>query len=108
MYSLNFELVSLASCFLLSGFFSGSEAVLMSIGIDRARQIIDQGGTRGKALRFMTEKPSELLTTILVGNNVANIFAASMTTTIASRYFENDSLSISVGITTFIILVFLL
>ena len=106
MISSNIELISLASCFLLSGFFSGSEAVLMSIGIDRARQIIDQGGTRGKALRFMTEKPSELLTTILVGNNLANILAASMTTTIASRYFENDALSISVGITTFIILVF--
>jgi putative hemolysin len=106
MITLNFELISLVSCFLLSGFFSGSEAVLMSIGIDRARQIIDQGGTRGNALRFMTERPSELLTTILVGNNVANILAASMTTTISSRYFENDALSISVGITTFIILVF--
>ena len=47
MISSNIELISLASC-LLSGFFSGSE-VLMSIGIDGARQIIDQGGTRGKA-----------------------------------------------------------
>lgn len=106
MESLNIELISLAGCFFLSGFFSGSEAVLMSIGIDRARQMIDQGGSKGQALRFMTEKPSELLTTILVGNNLANILAASMTTTISTRYFENDALSISVGVTTFIILVF--
>ena len=68
--------------------------------------MIDQGGSKGQALRFMTEKPSELLTTILVGNNLANILAASMTTTISARYFENDALSISVGVTTFIILVF--
>ena len=106
METLNIELISLAGCFLLSGFFSGSEAVLMSIGIDRARQMIDQGGSKGQALRFMTEKPSELLTTILVGNNLANILAASMTTTISARYFENDALSISVGVTTFIIVVF--
>ena len=106
MLTNNFELFSLAVCFLLSGFFSGSEAVLMSIGIDRARQIIDQGGSRGKALRFMTERPSELLTTILVGNNFANIFAASLTTTITARYFESDALGVSVGVTTFLILVF--
>ena len=102
----NFELISLAFCFVCSGFYSGSEAVLMSIGIDRARQIIEQGGARGKAMKFMTEKPSELLTTILVGNNIANIFAASLTTAIASRFFKNDAISISVGITTFIILIF--
>ena len=87
-------------------FYSGSEAVLMSIGIDRARQIIEQGGARGKAMKFMTEKPSELLTTILVGNNIANIFASSLTTAIVSRFFKNDAISISVGITTFIILIF--
>ena len=31
----------------------------MSIGIDRARQIIEEGGAKGNALKFMTEKPSE-------------------------------------------------
>ena len=102
----NFEIISLIFCFLLSGFYSGSEAVLMSIGIDRARQIIEQGGSKGNAMRFMTEKPSELLTTILVGNNLVNVFAASLTTAIASRIFESEAVGISVGITTFLILIF--
>lgn len=101
-----YEIVGLLGCFFLSGFFSGSEAVLLSVGIDRAKQLIDDGGRKGRALQFMTDRPNEILTTILVGNNVANILAASLTTTIAARIFENDALSISVGVTTIIILIF--
>ena len=78
----------------------------MSIGIDRARQIIEEGGAKGNALKFMTERPSELLTTILVGNNIANILAASLATTVATRIFEHDAVGIAVGATTFIILIF--
>lgn len=100
------ELGSLALCFILSGFFSGSEAVLLSIGHDRAKQLIEEGGSKGKALSFMVEKPSEILTTILVGNNVVNIFASSLTTVLAQRAFADDAIGIAVGITTFIILIF--
>lgn len=100
------ELVSLAACFVLSGFFSGSEAVLMSIAPDRARQMIEQGGQRGKALRFMVEKSNEMLATILIGNNIVNILAASLVTAISSRIFQSDAIGISVGVTTIIILIF--
>ncbi|MGB0453208.1 MAG: hemolysin family protein [Bacteriovoracaceae bacterium] len=100
------ESMGLIMCFLLSGFFSGSEAVLMSIDIDRAKRLIEEGGAKGRALTFMIEKPSELLATILVGNNIVNIFAASLTTTIAARMFQDDAVGISVGVTTFIILIF--
>lgn len=100
------EIVSLLVCFVLSGFFSGSEAVLMSIPIDRAKQIIEDGGPKGSALSFMIDKPAELLATILVGNNIVNIFAASLTTAVATRLFADDAIGISVGITTIIILIF--
>jgi len=101
-----YEVVLLMTCFLLSGIFSGSEAVLMSINIDRAKQIIEEGGSRGNALNFMIERPNEFLTTILVGNNVVNIFASSLMTTLTARIFSSDSIGIAVGITTFIILIF--
>lgn len=100
------EYYSLAICFLASGFFSGSEAILMSIGVDRAKQLIEEGGSKGRAYKFMIERPNEILTTILVGNNIVNILAASLTTQVASRFFANDALGISVGVTTFIILIF--
>lgn len=100
------EIFSLTLCFILSGFFSGSEAVLLSIGHDRAKQLIEEGGAKGNALAFMVERPSEILTTILVGNNVVNIFASSLTTVVAQRFFASDAIGIAVGITTFIILIF--
>ena len=100
------EAASLFICILLSGFFSGSEAVLMSVGIDRARQLMNEGGSRASAMNFLVEKPNELLATILVGNNVVNIWAASLTTAIATRFFQNDAVGISVGIVTIVILIF--
>ena len=100
------ELVGLVVCLVGSAFFSGSEAVLMSIGVDRAKQIIEEGGSRAKMMSFMLDRPSELLTTILVGNNIVNIWASALTTTIAARIFKSDAVGISVGVTTFVILVF--
>ena len=101
-----YEISALIFCFILSGFYSGSEAALMSIGIDRAKQLIEDGGRRAVALRFMTERPNELLSTILVGNNLVNVFAASLVTTIAARHFQNNAIAISTGVTTILILIF--
>ncbi len=101
-----YEILVLSLCMLGSAFFSGSEAVLMSLGLDRARQIMDEGGSKSKAMHFMVERPNELLATILVGNNVVNILAASMTTSIATRIFKNDAVGISTGVVTFMILIF--
>ncbi len=100
------ELAGLVVCLLGSAFFSGSEAVLMSVGVDRAKQIIEEGGTRAKIMSFMLDKPSELLTTILVGNNIVNIWASALATTITARIFQSDAVGISVGITTLVILIF--
>jgi len=100
------ELLLFAFSILLSSFYSGSEAALVSISAMRAKQLIEEGGSIGNSLRFMVDRSNEVLTTILIGNNLVNIFAASLSTSIASRYFEDDALAYSVGITTFFILIF--
>jgi putative hemolysin len=91
---------------LLSGFYSGAEAALISIPVDRTKQLIEEGGARGKALEFLAEKPSDILTTILIGNNIVNIFVAALATNIANNVFKSDALAISVGVTTIFILIF--
>ncbi|MBD65163.1 MAG: hypothetical protein CME62_08150 [Halobacteriovoraceae bacterium] len=90
---------------LVSAFFSGSEAALISIPIKRVKHMVENN-TKSSVLPFLASHQSELLTTLLIGNNFVNIFVASYATTIAQRYFENDALSYSVGITTFLILIF--
>ena len=106
MITENTEIAYFILCLILSGFFSGSEAALMSISVDRTKQLIEQGGMRAKALDFLARRPNEMLTTILVWNNLVNIFAASLTTSIAHRYFNEKAMAYSVGITTFLILIF--
>ena len=100
------EVILLTLCLLLAGFFSGAEVVLLSIGIDRAKQLHGEGGSKERALAFMVERPNELLATILVGNNIVNILAASITTTIATRFFANDAIGVTVGVLTIVILIF--
>ena len=90
----------------LSAFFSGAEAALLSLPHEKAKQIAEESGLDTWAMKHWLEKPNDLLTTILVGNNFVNILIASLSTSIAQRYLENDALAISVGFTTIIILLF--
>ncbi|MFA6236949.1 MAG: hemolysin family protein [Bacteriovorax sp.] len=93
-------------CFVAAAFFSAAEAALLSIGADRARQLIEEGGTKGKAMAFMILRPSELLATILVGNNIANILAGSITTSLTAAYTGSNIVGIALGATTVIIIIF--
>ncbi len=100
------ELLCLVVSLLLSAFFSGSEAALLSLPHEKAKQIAEEHGFDSTAMKHWLEKPNDLLTTILVGNNFVNILIASLSTSIAQRYFSNDSLAVSVGVTTVVILIF--
>lgn len=91
---------------ILSAFFSGSEAALISIPSKRVKQLIEDRPKNKKLYEFLNANSSELLTTILIGNNFVNIFVAALATTIAQRIFQDDTLSYSVGITTILILIF--
>lgn len=103
---LQYEILALIICFIATAFFSAAEAALLSIGADRARQLIDEGGARGKAMAFMILRPSELLSTILVGNSIANILAGSLTTAISVQYTGSNIVGIALGATTVVIIIF--
>jgi putative hemolysin len=100
------EILILLVSLLLSAFFSGSEAALLSLPHEKAKQIAEEHGVDSWAMKKWLEIPNDLLTTILVGNNFVNILIASLSANIAERYFSNDALAISVGVTTMIILLF--
>jgi len=101
-----YEVLALVSCVAGSAIFSGSEAAILSIGPDRARQLIEEGGAQGRAMKFLSEKSNEILTTILIGNTVVNVIAASITTLIVARNFQGDVVGISTLLTTVVILLF--
>lgn len=100
------EILILVVCLGLSGFFSGAEAAIMSLPHEKAKQRADEHGLDSRVMRKWLEAPNDILTTILVGNNFVNILLASMAASITERYFDNDALAISVGVTTVMILLF--
>ena len=99
------EIVLLAFSFILSGFYSGSEAALISIPLDRLRRLVENDRKNG-AFAFLLQKPHAVMNTILLGNTLVNIFAASLITSIFARHFDNDVLAWSVGVTTILVLIF--
>jgi putative hemolysin len=100
------DVIVLSFCVIFSAFYSASEAALVSLGIDRTKQLIKEGGPKGKALQFLATHSNALLSTILLGNNLVNIFIASYAAQVAQKIFVNDALAISVGVSTFVILIF--
>ncbi len=57
-------------------------------------------------MAFMILRPSELLSTILVGNSIANILAGSLTTSLTSAYTGSNIVGLALGATTVIIIIF--
>jgi len=57
-------------------------------------------------MAFMILRPSELLSTILVGNSIANILAGSLTTSLTAAYTGSNIVGLALGATTVIIIIF--
>ena len=103
---MTFELTLLVIGLLLSGFFSSSETALFSISKVKALHIAKDGSRSGQLILSMKEDSHTLLTTILIGNNLVNIGASAIATSIALSYFKSNAVGIATGIMTMLILVF--
>ena len=101
-----FELTILIICLFLSGFFSSSETALFSISKVKALHIAKDGSKTGRLILKMKEDSHTLLTTILIGNNLVNIGASALATSLAILYFKSNAVGIATGIMTLLILVF--
>jgi putative hemolysin len=93
-------------CVLLSAFFSGSEVALISMNRAKVRTLVNEKKTGAHALATLKESPNHLLTTILIGNTIVNIAAASIATAIAIQIFGNIGVGIATGFVVIILLIF--
>jgi len=91
---------------LLSGFFSGSETALIAIGKVRARALVKQGVKGAKEIDELMNQQEAMLTTVLIGNNMVNIGASALATSIAMEFFGSYGVAIATGVMTFLILTF--
>ncbi len=91
---------------LLSAFFSSAETALTTVSKIKMRSLADDGNKRAATVLDITENhSSKMLSAILIGNNIVNLYAASLTTTLAYR-LGGAMVSIATGLLTIAILIF--
>jgi putative hemolysin len=90
----------------LSAFFSGTETALLSVNKVRILRLVEEGNKRAQAVQKMLDAPSRLIATILIGNNIVNIGASALATSIAIDIYGNAGVGIATGIMTLLVLVF--
>lgn len=107
------EILILICLFMLSALFSAAETAMMMIGRPRIVQLVELKKPWATTLRKLHENPARLLTTILIGNNIANISASVLTTAVATSVFErlelggvSEVIGVTIGLVTLITLVF--
>lgn len=101
-----FQLFILFILIILSGFFSSSETALVSLSKIRLRQMVDEGVKNASLVSTLIDKPNKLLGAILIGNNIVNIAASALATSIAIDLWGNKGIAISTGLMTFLVLIF--
>ena len=106
------QIALLAVLLLLSGLMSGSETALTALGEWKIRQLREDGLDPTGAFALLERQPTRFITTLLIGNNLVNIAAASLITQIAIQTAQNygfgESLAVgyATGITTLLVLIF--
>ena len=96
----------LIALLLLSGFFSSAETALFSISRVKARHIAKEKGLTNTLIKKMKDDPHRLLSTILIGNNLVNVGAAALATSIMIDLVTSNAVGIATGIMTALILIF--
>ena len=101
-----YQIIILLILLALSAFFSSNETALMSVNRIRLRSLADEGNKRASmALDILEDQMPKLLSAILIGNNIVNISASSLATTLAYS-FGGYMVSIVTLILTILILIF--
>ena len=70
------------------------------------KTLADDGNRRARTVLTITEDSGKMLSAILIGNNIVNLSAASLVTTLALDLWGNAAIAIASGALTVIILIF--
>ena len=100
------QLIVLFILLLLSAFFSSAETALTTVNKIRMRTLAENGHKQAQTVIKIIEDQGKMLSAILIGNNVVNLSASSLSTMLAADLFGSKAVGIATGILTLLILVF--
>lgn len=102
----SWQFILLAVLIGMSAFFSASETALMSLSKIRIRHLMEEKVKGADVVNRLVENPNKLLGSILVGNNIVNIGASALATSLAIHYVGNAGVGVATGIMTLLVLIF--
>lgn len=106
MEGYTWQIILLIILLIMSGFFSMSETALMALSKIRIRHMVDEGVKGAKLVEKLCQDPSKLLGAILIGNNIVNIGASSLATSIAVKLIGPSGVGLVTIMMTILVLIF--
>ncbi|MBW8283748.1 MAG: HlyC/CorC family transporter [Rhizobium sp.] len=89
-----------------SAFFSGSETALTAASRARMHSLSNQGDTRAGVVSLLIERRDRLIGALLIGNNLVNILASSLTTSLFLGLFGDSGVAIATLVMTVVLVIF--
>ena len=99
------QIVSLVILLFLSAYFSSAETAYTAVNELSLRELADDGKKQAQTALKLLKNKSKLLSAILIFNNVVNLSASALTTTLAMKYLGNGYVALATGVLTFVLLV---
>lgn len=90
----------------LSAFFSGSETALTAASRGKLRTQADKGNRGAQRALDITDDSERLIGSVLLGNNLVNILAASLATALFTRAFGESGVALATLVMTLLVLIF--
>lgn len=91
---------------LLSGLLSGSETSITSVSKSKIHKMAIRGDKRAKHLLYLISKKSDLISSLLIGNNFVNILASVLATAVLIKYYGDNAVVYSTIIMSLLIVIF--
>ena len=99
-------IIAMVACVICSAFFSATETAFSSYNRTRIRTLAEKGSKRASLVLKLSENYDKLLSTILIGNNIVNIAAASLGTVMFVKIYGDIGATISTVVITVVVLIF--
>ncbi len=100
------QLIFLILLVALSAFFSSAETALSTVNRVRIRTLAEEGSKRARLVQRILDHYNKMLSAILIGNNIVNLSASALATTLTMKLWGSRAVSAATGILTLVILLF--
>lgn len=100
------QLITIIVLIFLSAFFSSAETALTTCNKIKMRTLAENGDAKARRVLKITDDSGKMLSAILVGNNIVNLTASSLTTSLATRVWGSVAVGIATGLLTLVVLIF--